>query len=98
MNFKYFPNVESTALDVAYTSVYPSSGSCTEAFEGEGSIKFHPSSFEQNPTQYRLINLLGELPVNEIRGASVIVWEPLMLLDRVPLGPAMIISQDRIAP
>jgi hypothetical protein len=84
MNYKYIPNLENNGPDVAYVAIYPSSGTCTAAWEGLGDVRFHPSSFEQNPTQHELINLLAALPVLEVRSANLAVWEPLMLLDRLP--------------
>ena len=84
MNYKYFPSVENDGADVSYACTYPSSGKCPAAWEGKGSIRFRPSSFEKNPTQYVLINKLAELPVHEVRLARLAVWEPLMALDRLP--------------
>ena len=84
MNHKYFPNLENTGADVSYVAVYPTSGTCTEASEGRGTIRFHRSSFEKNPTQYEVINLLADLPIHEMRLARRHVWEPLMCLDRPP--------------
>ena len=84
MNLKYFPNVHNDGADVCYACTYPSSGTCTGAWEGQGDIRFFPSSFERNPTQYVLINLLVELPVLEVTLARLVKWEPMMALDRQP--------------
>jgi len=84
MGYKYVPRLENDGADVAYATVYPTSGTCSAAWTGAGTIRFHPSSFQQNPTQYQLINLLAELPVRQIRSAARVVWEPLMALDRLP--------------
>ena len=84
MNLKYFPNVHNDGADVCYACTYPSSGTCTEAWQGHGHIRFFPSSFERNPTQYVLINLLAELPILEVTQARLVKWEPMMALDRKP--------------
>ena len=84
MNLKYFPNVHNDGADVCYACTYPTSGTCVEAWEGQGQIRFFPSSFERNPTQYVLINLLTELKVLEVTQSRLIKWEPMMALDRKP--------------
>ena len=84
MNYKYFPNAQNDGADVSYACTYPTSGKCPEAWEGQGSVRFHPSSFEKNPTQHVLINMLAEMPVHDVRAAGLAVWEPFMALDREP--------------
>ena len=84
MNLKHFPNVENDGADVSYICTYPSSGTCPEALEGTGSVQFHRSTFEQNPTQFDVINLLADLPVREMRTSRLVVFEPMKALDRKP--------------
>ena len=84
MNYKYFPSVQNSGADVAYACTYPASGTCTAAWEGQGKLQFFESSFQKNPTQYVLINLLARLPIHEIRQTRLVVWEPFMALDRLP--------------
>ncbi len=84
MNYKYIPRLENDGADVSYAAIYPTSGTCTAAWEGQGTIRFHRSSFEQNPTQYQVINLLADLPIHEVTVARRAVWEPLKCIDRLP--------------
>ena len=84
MNLKYFPNVHNDGADVCYACTYPSSGTCVAAWEGHGHIRFFPSSFELNPTQFVLINLFAELPILEVTQTRLVKWEPMMALDRKP--------------
>ncbi len=84
MNYKYIPRLENDGADVSYATVYPTSGTCTAAWEGQGTIHFEGSSFEQNPTQYKVINLLADLPIHEVTVARRAVWEPLKAIDRLP--------------
>jgi len=84
MNYKYFPRLENDGADVSYAAVYPTSGTCTAAWEGQGTIGFHRSSFEQNPTQYKVINLLADLPIHKVTTARRTIWEPLKAIDRLP--------------
>jgi len=84
MGYKYIPRLENDGGDVSYATVYPSSGHCRDAWRGRGSVRFYPATFQQNPTQYEVINLLASLPIQQVRSASLIVWEESMLLDRLP--------------
>ena len=84
MNYKYIPRLENDGADVSYAAIYPTSGTCTTAWEGEGTIRFHCSSFAQNPTQYKVINLLADLPIHEVTIARRTIWEPLKCIDRLP--------------
>jgi acetoacetate decarboxylase len=84
MNYKYIPRLEDDGPDVAYATVYPSSGTCVEAARGQGEVHFHRASFEQNPTQHEIINQIAALPIGEVRSATRATWQPVMLLDRAP--------------
>ena len=84
MNLKHFPSVENDEADVSYICTYPSSGTCPEAWEGSGSVRFHRSTFEKNPTQFDVINLLADLPIHEMRASRLVVFEPMKALDRKP--------------
>jgi len=84
MQYKYFPGIEDETPDVAYAAVYPSSGACVEFQSGEGAAVVHDATFEQNPTQFELVNRLAALPMLEARAAAMTRWEPAMLLDRRP--------------
>ena len=54
------------------------------AWDGVGSVRLFGSTFEQNPTQYDVINLLSKLSIGEMRTSRLIVWEPMNALDRLP--------------
>ena len=84
MQYKYVPGIEDEGADVAYAAVYPSTGSCVELCGGEGGAVVHRASFEQNPTQFELINRLADMPLLEARAAALARWEPAILLDRCP--------------
>jgi hypothetical protein len=43
----------------------------TEAYVGVGEIDWHQLTWEQNPTQYRIVNALAELPIIEQRSAII---------------------------
>lgn len=84
MNYKYFPRLENDGADVAYVAVYPSSGQCTAAWQGQGSVRFDTATFQQAPTQHEYINLLAGLPVLEVRSVRLVEWREVAALDRLP--------------
>lgn len=72
MSWRYIPAIGGfgdAAVDEAVT--FPSEDLFTEVFLGEGSINWHKSSWEQNPTQYQIVNALEALPVLECLPAVV---------------------------
>jgi acetoacetate decarboxylase len=84
MCYKYIPSLENDGPDVSYATVYPSSGQCSAAWNGKGAVKISRATPRQAPTQSECINLLAELPVKEIRSASVVHWNDVRALDRLP--------------
>ena len=84
MQYKYVPGLEDEAPDVAYATVYPSTGACVELSNGAGGAVVHATTFERNPTQHELINRLAALPLTEARSSAMARWEPAILLDRCP--------------
>ncbi len=72
MTWRYLPapsGFGKKAVDEAVT--FPSENIFTEVLRGEGSIKWNKSSWEQNPTQYQIINTLEAFPVLEYLPATV---------------------------
>ena len=84
MCYKYIPRLENDGADVAYATVYPSSGQCVSAANGKGAIKISTATAWQAPTQHEYINLLAGLPVKEIRSAMVVHWKEVRAIDRLP--------------
>ena len=72
MTWRYLPaagGFGKASVDEAVT--YPSEDIFTEVLVGEGSIKWNTLSWEQNPTQYHIVNALEALPVLEYLPAVV---------------------------
>ncbi len=84
MNYKYIPRLENDGADVAYATVYPSSGQCASAWRGTGEIEFRGATFRQAPTQHEVISFLASLPVHEVQSAVLANWKEVMALDRLP--------------
>jgi hypothetical protein len=54
---------------------------------GEGAIEWHELTWEQNPTQFHIVNALAALPILEYRPALITQGSTnLIILDRLPRG------------
>lgn len=69
MGYKYIPRIGAPGADVAYATLFPSEQLYESASRGQGEVRFFPSSFENNPTQFQAVNLLCALEPLEYRGA-----------------------------
>lgn len=72
LHYKYIPKTGDWGqADVAYACITPPTG--TVAVErlrrGRGRIRFHPTSWEQMPTQFHIVSALAALPILEERDA-----------------------------
>ncbi len=70
MGWKYIPPTGDGPA-VNHPTLFPTSGNQKEAWRGKGEINWHHLTWEQNPTQFHIVNALQELPVLEIRSAMV---------------------------
>lgn len=52
-------------------TIFPSENVYKEAMLGEGSIEWQSLSWEQNPTQFHIVNALKDLPILEYRPALI---------------------------
>ena len=62
MGWKYIPNPSGTGADVSYPTLFPSEDITNEIWVGEGSVAWEHLTWEQNPTQYHIVNALADLP------------------------------------
>lgn len=74
LHYRYLPKVSSPGeADVAQAVLTPAGGAVTryDTFQrGEGEVRFIPSSWEQIPTMFHIVNTLAALPQREARGAT----------------------------
>lgn len=63
MAWRYFPGISGFGQSVSETTVFPSETTLTEAFVGEGRVDWSSLTWEQNPTQFHIVNALAALPV-----------------------------------
>jgi hypothetical protein len=71
MGWRYLPLVGGFGAAISEPTTFPSENVITEAYVGEGSIDWNHLTWEQNPTQFHIVNALADLPVLEYRPAIV---------------------------
>lgn len=73
MGWKYIPTTGSGApgAEVSHATLFPTSTTIREAWYGTGALEWHRLTWEQNPTQFHIVNALEELPILETRYALV---------------------------
>lgn len=69
MGWRYIPRIGGPGAEISQATVFPSSSEYRSVDSAKGTVRFFPSNFAENPTQYRLINLLCELKALEYRWA-----------------------------
>jgi len=62
MGWKYIPNPSGVGAAVSHATVFPSENEITEAWVGQGSVNWEHLTWEQNPTQFHIVNALADLP------------------------------------
>lgn len=75
LHFKYIPATGDAAVpDAAYATLTPLGGNTRieRARTGTGSVRFLPTSWEQMPTQFHIVNALAALPQLEPRSAYLV--------------------------
>jgi hypothetical protein len=72
MGWKYIPAAGEFGTDVSYATVFPTSSTFNSGSIGKGGVKWHRLTWEQNPTQFHIVNALERLPILEYRSASVL--------------------------
>jgi 3-hydroxybutyryl-CoA dehydrogenase len=85
MAWRYFPGVGGFGATVSEPTTFPSESVYTGAWIGEGSLDWNHLTFEQNPTQYHIVNALADLPVLAYLPAMVTKGSTnLFVPDRMP--------------
>ena len=82
--WRYFPGVSGLGHSINEYTTFPSEIHLTEALVGTGRVDWQTLTWEQNPTQFHIVNALAELPVLE--------WLPSI----VAKGATNLIIPDRL--
>jgi acetoacetate decarboxylase len=87
MGWRYLPGISGFGRTASEPTIFPSENHFTSIHVGTGKIAWHELTWEQNPTQFHIVNALAALPVLEQRPALVTEGSTnLILLDRLPRG------------
>jgi acetoacetate decarboxylase len=85
MGWRYLPNVGAMGAAISEPTLFPQENHTTEAWVGEGSIDWQHLTWQQNPTQFHIVNALADLPILEYRPAFIHKGSSnLLVLDRLP--------------
>jgi len=71
IGWRYLPAVGGFGTRVSELTLFPSEILYKEVLVGEGKIDWNHLSWEQNPTQFHIVNALADLPILEYRPAIV---------------------------
>jgi acetoacetate decarboxylase len=64
MGWKYIPNIGRPGAAVSHPTLFPTSGVTREAWVcGGGEVVWQHLTWEQNPTQFYIVNALADLPI-----------------------------------
>lgn len=85
MGWRYLPLVGGFGAAISEPTTFPSENVIAEAYLGEGTVKWNNLTWQQNPTQFHIVNALADLPILEYRPAIVTKGSTnLFVPDRVP--------------
>lgn len=57
--------------EVSHPTLFPTTGNCRAAWRGRGEVVWEHPTWEQNSTQFHIVNALHDLPILEYRSAMV---------------------------
>jgi hypothetical protein len=87
MAWRYLPGVGGSGRTTSEPTAYPSESEFRSVLVGEGTLEWHELTWEQNPTQFHIVNALAALPILDYRPALVTEGRTnLILPDRLPRG------------
>lgn len=69
--WKYFPATGQPGASVSHATLFPSESVTKQAWIGQGKINWHHLTWEQNPTQFHIVNAIADLPILEMRLALI---------------------------
>jgi hypothetical protein len=85
MAWRFLPGILGFGQSVSEATTYPSESVIDQAWVGEGRAQWQHLTWEQNPTQFHIVNALADLPVLEWLPATVAKGSTNLLVpDRLP--------------
>ncbi len=87
MGWKYIPKIGEPGAEVSHPTLFPTNSSFDQIWTGTGEVKWNPLTWEQNPTQFHIVNALEKLPILEYRSAMVRKGSSNLRVDSKPVRP-----------
>ena len=85
MAWRYLPGVSGFGQSVSEATTFPSETTLTETLVGQGHVDWQHLTWEQNPTQFHIVNALADLPILGYLPSVVAKGSTnLLLRDRLP--------------
>ncbi|MGO9017922.1 MAG: acetoacetate decarboxylase family protein [Syntrophobacteraceae bacterium] len=84
MGWKYIPKTGEPGAEVSHATLFPTESSFREAWIGVGEVVWRLLTWEQNPTQFHIVNALEELPILEYRSAVVLKGNTNLIVPERP--------------
>jgi acetoacetate decarboxylase len=87
MGWKYIPNTGGPGAEVSHATLFPTHPTFHHIWVGKGEVQWQRLTWEQNPTQFHIVNALERLPILEYRSASVLKGSTDLLVAEKPVRP-----------
>jgi Acetoacetate decarboxylase (ADC) len=87
MGWKYIPNTGGPGAEVSHATLFPTNATFDLAWSGTGEVKWNRLTWEENPTQFHIVNALEELPILEYRSAVVLKGSSNLAVISKPVRP-----------
>ncbi|MBU2644154.1 acetoacetate decarboxylase family protein [bacterium] len=62
MGWKYIPNPDGVGPALSHATLFPAENEISEIRVGQGTVSWDRLTWEQNPTQFHIVNALADLP------------------------------------
>jgi len=87
MGWKYIPKTGGPGAEVNHATLFPTNATFDHIWTGSGEVKWNRLTWEQNPTQFHIVNALEELPILEYRSAMVLKGSSNLMVTSKPVRP-----------
>jgi acetoacetate decarboxylase len=87
MGWKYIPNTGGLGAEVSHATLFPTNATFDHIWTGTGEVKWNRLTWEQNPTQFHIVNALEKLPILEYRSALVLKGSSNLSVTSKPVRP-----------
>jgi acetoacetate decarboxylase len=89
MGWKYIPKIGKPGAEVSHATLFPTNSTIDQIWTGSGEVKWNRLTWEENPTQFHIVNALEKLPILEYRSAVVQKGSSNLRVDSKPVRPLL---------